>query len=71
MSLTLEEQRNNLKDFVTNGPQQFSAKKAIFATLNTLIDLRLEVEKGPVGANNDRVAELLAAALGESPTLKR
>ena len=71
MSLTLEEQRNNLKNFVTNGPQQFNTKRAIFATLNTLIDLRLEIEKGPTGYNEDRVAELLAAALGDSPTLKR
>lgn len=67
---TLEEQRNVAKAFITTGPHQYQVKKAIYETLNNLVELRLEAEKGPAAVNSDRFAELLANVLGESPTIK-
>ena len=67
--LTLEEQRDIFKNFVTSGPKEYYAKKAIFQTLNGLIALRKSVEGGPDNVNSDKFAEDLAAVLGDSPTM--
>ena len=70
IKLTLEEQRDFLQRFVTNGPKEYQAKKVIFQTLNGLIALRRSLEGGPDTVNSDKFAEDLAAVLGESPTMQ-
>lgn len=62
--LTLEEQRDGLAKLTTNNPYQYEAKMRVTDTINKLIALREQIEKGPGNVDSDRFAEDLAAVLG-------
>ena len=68
--LTLEEQRDEISKLITSNSQQYAAKIAVLDTLNRLLSLRRQIEKGPGQLDDNRFAEDLAAVLGDSPTLK-